>query len=63
MEGTEWIVIIVTIIHIILAPGTKVEESFNVQATHDLMFHLPTNLSNVNFTQKFNFNSKTKINN
>lgn len=51
MEGTEWIVIIVTIIHIILAPGTKVEESFNVQATHDLMFHLPTNLSNYDHSQ------------
>uniref|UniRef100_A0A8R1I9W4 valine--tRNA ligase n=1 Tax=Caenorhabditis japonica TaxID=281687 RepID=A0A8R1I9W4_CAEJA len=46
MEGTEWIVVIVSLIHIILAPGTKVEESFNVQATHDLLFHLPTNLSN-----------------
>lgn len=52
MEGTEWIVVIVGLIHIILAPGTKVEESFNVQATHDLLFNLPTNLSNVSVSFK-----------
>jgi hypothetical protein len=37
------------LLYVVLAPGTKVEESFNIQATHDLLFHT-THIAQVRFT-------------
>uniref|UniRef100_A0AAF5PTC0 Mannosyltransferase n=1 Tax=Wuchereria bancrofti TaxID=6293 RepID=A0AAF5PTC0_WUCBA len=36
---SEWLLIGVCVLHIIMAPYTKVEESFNVQAIHDILYH------------------------
>lgn len=37
--GLDLFVLLIASIHLLLAPWTKVEESFNLHATHDVFFY------------------------
>jgi hypothetical protein len=57
IHNTEWLLFIALFIHISIAPFTKVEESFNVQAIHDMLYHR-LNLTEVYFLySQININS------
>lgn len=41
MHASEVLLLAVILLYALAAPYTKVEESFNTQAIHDLLYHFP----------------------
>jgi hypothetical protein len=54
------LVCVVVVVQLFVCPYTKVEESFNIQATHDILFH-GTDLKEVSLNFFKNFNQKEKF--
>ena len=53
------LLLFVTCVHLLVCPFTKVEESFNIQATHDLLYHR----GNISKVRYFNYDRPVAISN
>ena len=51
------LLLFVTCVHLLVCPFTKVEESFNMQATHDLLYHR----GNISKVRYFNYDRLVAI--